>query len=67
MSTYPASPIRYPDLRAPQLMTRRAWWLVVLNFLIPGSTQVLAGNRKLGRIGLAATLTMWVIAALMST
>ncbi|MET0932694.1 MAG: LCP family protein, partial [Mycetocola sp.] len=29
----------------------------------PGSTQVLAGNRKLGRIGLAATLTMWVIAA----
>ncbi|MET0861298.1 MAG: LCP family protein [Microbacterium sp.] len=63
MSTYPASPIRYPDLRAPQLMTRRAWWLVALNFLIPGSTQVLAGNRKLGRIGLAATLTMWVIAA----
>ncbi|MET4639093.1 LCP family protein [Mycetocola sp. 2940] len=63
MSTYTASPIRNPDLRAPQLMTRRAWWLVALNFLIPGSTQVLAGNRKLGRIGLAATLTMWFLAA----
>lgn len=63
MSTYTASPIRNPNLRAPQLMTRRAWWLVALNFLIPGSTQVLAGNRKLGRIGLAATLTMWFLAA----
>jgi LCP family protein required for cell wall assembly len=64
MSVYTASPIRYPDLGAPALMTRRAWWLVVLNFLIPGSTQVLAGNRRLGRLGLAATLTMWLIAAL---
>ena len=61
MSTYTASPIRYPDLGAPALMTRRAWWLVALNFLIPGSTQVLAGNRRLGRIGLAATLTMWFL------
>ena len=64
MSVYTASPIRHPDLGAPALMTRRAWWLVVLNFLIPGSTQVLAGSRKLGRLGLAATLTMWLLAAL---
>ncbi len=64
MSVYSASPIRYPDLGAPALMTRRAWWLVVLNFLIPGSPQVLAGNRKLGRIGLGATLALWLIAAL---
>jgi LCP family protein required for cell wall assembly len=64
MSGYTASPIRYPDLKAPRLMTRRAWWLVVLNFLIPGSAQVLAGSRKLGRVGLAATLVMWLIGAL---
>ncbi|MCP2031660.1 LCP family protein required for cell wall assembly [Okibacterium sp. HSC-33S16] len=64
MSVYTASPIRYPDVGAPALMTRRAWWLVVLNFLIPGSTQVLAGNRKLGRFGLGATLVMWLLAAL---
>ena len=64
MTTLTASPIRYPDLGAPALMTRRAWWLVVLNFLIPGSTQVLAGNRKLGRIGLAATLTLWFLTVL---
>jgi LCP family protein required for cell wall assembly len=64
MSVYTASPIRYPDLKAPRLMTRRAWWLVVLNFLIPGSAQVLAGSRRLGRVGLAATLAMWLIGAL---
>jgi LCP family protein required for cell wall assembly len=43
-------------------MGRRAWWLVAVNFLIPGSAQVLAGNRRLGRIGLGATLVMWVLA-----
>ncbi|WP_241978418.1 LCP family protein [Cryobacterium sp. Hz9] len=37
-------------------MTRRAWWLVVLNIFIPGSAQVLAGSRALGRFGLRATL-----------
>lgn len=43
-------------------MGRRGWWLVVMNFLVPGSAQILAGgNRKLGRIGLGATLFSWVI------
>lgn len=55
------SPVRYPDLRSIPLMTRRAWWLVVLNILIPGSAQLLAGNRKLGRFGVRATFTGWVI------
>nr|WP_121060728.1 LCP family protein [Microbacterium telephonicum] len=41
-------------------MTRRAWWLIALNFLLPGSAQVLAGNRKLGRVGLTATILVWV-------
>jgi LCP family protein required for cell wall assembly len=43
-------------------MTRRAWWLVALNFLIPGAPQALAGNRRLGRFGLGATLTLWTLA-----
>lgn len=42
-------------------MTRRAWWLVALNILLPGSAQVLAGNRRLGRVGIVATLTMWLL------
>jgi LCP family protein required for cell wall assembly len=59
-----ASPIRYPDTSSPKAMTVRGWWLVVLNFLIPGSAQVLAGNRKLGRFGLYFTFAMWVMAIL---
>ncbi|MFT2816940.1 LCP family protein [Leifsonia sp. A12D58] len=43
-------------------MTKRGWWLVLLNFLVPGSAQVLAGSRRLGRFGLGATLTLWVLA-----
>lgn len=43
-------------------MTKRGWWLVGMNFLIPGSAQVLAGSRKLGRFGLAATLVLWTLA-----
>lgn len=54
-------PLRRPDLESPRTMTRRGWWLVVLNVLIPGSAQVLAGNRRLGRFGLGATLTLWIV------
>jgi len=54
-------PLRYPDTTSRSFMSRRGWWLVVLNFLLPGSAQVLAGNRRLGRFGIGATLTMWVL------
>lgn len=57
-------PLRNPDTSSPRVMTRRGWWLVVLNFLLPGSAQVLAGNRRLGRFGLAATLVAWCVAIL---
>ncbi len=52
-------PLRYPDTSSRAVMTPRGWWLVVLNFLLPGSAQVLAGNRRLGRFGLGATLALW--------
>ncbi len=57
-------PMRHPDAASPAMMSRRGWWLVVLNFLLPGSAQVLAGNRRLGRFGLGSTLVMWVLLAL---
>ncbi|GAA5039026.1 LCP family protein [Microbacterium fluvii] len=57
-------PLRHPDLTSPQVMTRRGWWLVVLNFLFPGSAQAVAGNRRLAKIGLGATLAMWALIAL---
>jgi LCP family protein required for cell wall assembly len=43
-------------------MTKRAWWLVALNVLIPGSAQLLAGNRKLGRGGVRLTFALWIVA-----
>jgi len=54
-------PLRYPDSRSRPVMTRRAWWLIVLNFLIPGSAQAAAGGRRLAKLGLGATLLMWVL------
>jgi len=42
-------------------MAKRGWWLIALNVLVPGSAQVLAGNRRLGRFGLGATLLSWFL------
>ena len=52
--------LRAPDAASSAIMTRRAWWLVVLNFFLPGSAQVLAGNRTLGRVGLVSTIALWL-------
>jgi len=57
-------PIRNPDVGSAPLMTKRARWLVVLGFLLPGSAQLLAGNRKLGRFGLSATVFLIVLGVL---
>lgn len=45
-------------------MTKRAWWLVTLNIFIPGSAQILAGNRRLGRFGVGTTFLLWALAIL---
>lgn len=58
------SPVRNPDAADPQVMTKRGWWLVGLNILIPGSAQLLAGNRRLGRFGVGATFTLWAVIVL---
>lgn len=55
-------PLRYPDASSPEVMENRGWWLVGMNFLLPGSAQILAGNRRLGRFGVAATLVLWILA-----
>ena len=52
------SPIRNPDFRNPAVMTRRAWWLIALSVIIPGSAQLLAGNRRLGRFLFGSWLVM---------
>jgi LCP family protein required for cell wall assembly len=55
------SPVRTPDTASPAVMTKRAWILVLLGVVIPGSAQVLAGNRKLGRFALTTTMALWAI------
>lgn len=55
-------PLRYPDQEEAPLMSKRARWLVILGFLLPGSAQALSGNRKLGRFGLSATILLIVFA-----
>lgn len=54
-----SNPVRFPDVSSTSVMTKRAWWLVVLNFLIPGSAQLLAGQRRLGKVGVSATFILW--------
>lgn len=58
------TPLRNPDMSSPELMTKRAWWLLILGIVLPGSAQSLAGNRKLGRFALSVTLTVWLLALL---
>ncbi|CAH0130215.1 Biofilm regulatory protein A [Microbacterium oxydans] len=54
-------PLRHPDTADAGGMAKRGWWLIALNVLVPGSAQVLAGSRKLGRFGLGATLIAWFL------
>ncbi len=58
-----SSTIRDPDQQgSPQLRVRRAWWLVGLGILIPGSPQLLAGSHRLGRFGVGSTFVFWALA-----
>jgi len=54
-------PLRFPDSGSGALMNKRARWLILFGFVLPGSAQLLAGNRKLGRVGLTATITLIVM------
>jgi LCP family protein required for cell wall assembly len=59
--TAPRSLLRDPEPEATAFMSKRAWWLVGLNLLVPGSAQVLAGNRRFGRFALGTTLLFWLL------
>ncbi|MET4136552.1 LCP family protein [Pseudarthrobacter sp. PvP090] len=57
-------PVRYPSGAAPSVLTKRAFLLVLMTLLVPGSAQIVAGNRQLGRRALRVTLAVWVLAIL---
>ncbi|MFD2674586.1 LCP family protein [Gulosibacter bifidus] len=58
-------PLRHPDTSSPEFMTRRAWWLLGSNLVIPGTGPLLAGNRRFGRLGLR--IWLGVLLALLVT
>ncbi|MFX1818257.1 LCP family protein [Pseudarthrobacter sp. CC4] len=57
-------PVRYPVSASPHVRTKRAFVLVLLTLLVPGSAQIVAGDRRLGRAALAVTLSVWAVLAL---
>ena len=56
------NPVRYPSGAAAPVLTKRAFVLVLMTLLVPGSAQIVAGNRRLGRLALRVTLIVWLLA-----
>ncbi|MER1995057.1 MAG: LCP family protein [Arthrobacter sp.] len=52
-------PVRYPQSASPRLRNRRAFLLLFLTLVLPGSAQVVAGDRRLGRAALRITFLVW--------
>ncbi|MEO5317061.1 LCP family protein [Arthrobacter sp. CC3] len=55
-------PVRHPANAPAPMRTKRAFVLLLLTLLVPGSAQIVAGDRKLGRIALRVTLAAWALA-----
>lgn len=53
------SPLRNPETISSPARSKRALILVVLTIIFPGSAQLIAGNRKLGRIAVTITMLCW--------
>jgi len=62
------TPFRDVDRADAKQLIKRSWWIVALNFLVPGSVQIVAGNKRFGRLGIIFTLFFWafVLVALLS-
>ena len=71
-SAHAAAALPGPQQRSQGIAVRRGIVLVLMSLLIPGSAQVAAGNKRLGRIalrvwlGLIALLVLVAIAALVA-
>ncbi|MBT2248528.1 LCP family protein [Arthrobacter sp. BHU FT2] len=54
-------PVRYPVSASSPVRTKRAFILILLTLFIPGSAQLVAGDRRLGRAALRVTLSAWAV------
>jgi LCP family protein required for cell wall assembly len=59
--TVMTDPVRFPSGASSPVRTKRAFVLLLMTLLVPGSAQVVAGDRKLGRAALRVTLGVWVV------
>ncbi|XAS67967.1 LCP family protein [Micrococcaceae bacterium Sec5.7] len=57
-------PVRHPAGAAAPVRTKRAFVLLLMTLFVPGSAQIVAGDRKFGRAALRVTLTVWVLVIL---
>ncbi|ALV44509.1 transcriptional regulator [Arthrobacter alpinus] len=55
------NPVRYPESASAPVRSKRAWFLVLLTLFVPGSAQIVAGNKRLGRLALRVTFTIWAL------
>ena len=55
-------PVRHPQSAPSAVRTKRAFILLLLTLVLPGSAQTVAGDRRLGRRALRVTFTVWAFA-----
>ncbi|GAB3521424.1 LCP family protein [Arthrobacter monumenti] len=59
MQSMLTDPVRYPQTAPAELRTKRAFTLLLMTLVLPGSAQIVAGNRRLGRRALRVTFAAW--------
>ena len=53
-----------PQHRSQRIRRRRAWTLLIMTLVLPGSAQLVAGNRRVGRLALRVWAALWLLAVL---
>ena len=50
--------------RSERIKRRRAWALLTMTLVVPGSAQLVAGNRRVGRVAIRVWAVLWLLALL---